>query len=178
LCPFSTRLTHRPQAPRSCWLYLCKLFHLDSAAPPPYDRLRGNNRMPVPWAPEPAPPTSLRGPPVVCRQRPRTDKSLMASDSGTYPSERGPVMSRTLRVLATVVLSGALVWAAPAMGTTWQNGDVITSPQLDWGGSPLSSTAAALLAANFNSFYPGGFEVGLLGNAGFSMLFGDATSLL
>src|SRR5262249_12259598 len=62
--------------------------------------------------------------------------------------------------------------------TTWQAGDLITYSQVAWGDSPANSTAAALLVANFNSLYVGGFEVGLSGSAGFSMVFLDAPSAL
>lgn len=62
----------------------------------------------------------------------------------------------------------------------WQNGDLVTYNQDSWGGDPTSSTAAALLLAQFNTVYllTGGVEVGIVGAAGFSMLFTSAASIL
>ena len=63
-----------------------------------------------------------------------------------------------------------------APGCGWQTGDVVTYSQVDWG--TVGSTAAALLAGSFNTLYPAGVEVGIIGSAGFSMLFTDAASVI
>jgi hypothetical protein len=64
-------------------------------------------------------------------------------------------------------------------GGGWQNGQVITRTQLDWG-DPVS-TAGILLADRYDFVYfatGGVLEVGLLGAAGFSMAFTSATAVL
>ena len=76
-------------------------------------------------------------------------------------------------VLTLGLLSSGLARALP-----WQIGDVITYSQLDWGATPNGTNPASLLVANFNSVYPGGFEVGLPGSSGSSMIIGDAASML
>ncbi len=82
------------------------------------------------------------------------------------------VFGLILVVVLTLGISGA------ASATLWQNGDVVTWSQLDWGATPSGSNAASLLVASFDSVYPGGFEVGIPGSAGFSMIFSDPSSTL
>ena len=65
-----------------------------------------------------------------------------------------------------------------APGCGWDAGDVVSYSQDSWGGDPTSSTAAGILVANFDTVYGGGVEVGLSGNAGFSMIFTSVSAVL
>jgi len=69
--------------------------------------------------------------------------------------------------------------APPPPPGVWQNGDLVTYSQDNWGGDPTASTAAALLLSNFGVVYPDGFvEVGISGAAGTSMIFTSAPAIL
>jgi hypothetical protein len=63
-------------------------------------------------------------------------------------------------------------------GCGWEAGDVVSYSQDSWGGDPTSSTAAGLLVSNFDTVYGGGVEVGISGNAGFSMIFTSVAAVL
>lgn len=65
-----------------------------------------------------------------------------------------------------------------APGCGWDAGDVVSYGQDSWGGDPTTSAAAGTLVANFDSVYGGGVEVGLIGNAGFSMIFTSVSAVL
>jgi hypothetical protein len=78
-----------------------------------------------------------------------------------------------------------LVFGPPAcipgtVGCGWEDGDMVTYNQDNWGGDPSTNTAAALLLAQFDNVYSpfGGLEVGITGAAGYSMLFTSASALL
>lgn len=60
----------------------------------------------------------------------------------------------------------------------WEDGDMVSYGQNSWGGDPTTSTAAALLLAQFDAMYPGGLEVGISGGGGFSMIFTSGPSAL
>src|SRR5258706_6391005 len=62
----------------------------------------------------------------------------------------------------------------------WNNGDLITYPQSDWGADPTSFNGATALVAHYNSVYgsSGLCEIGIPGASGFSMLFTSSTDLL
>ena len=67
-------------------------------------------------------------------------------------------------------------------GTTcgWKNGDVKSFPQSDWGADPSLFVGAATLVADYTTVYgsAGLLEVGISGNAGFSMLFDGSSAVL
>jgi hypothetical protein len=65
-----------------------------------------------------------------------------------------------------------------ALAAPFQLGDFITYSQDSWGDVPSPGNAAQLLADNFDSIYGGGVEVGLGGNAGFSMIFTSVAAIL
>lgn len=62
-------------------------------------------------------------------------------------------------------------------GCGWEANDLVTYDQISWGDT--SSTAAANLSNNFETVFPSGqLEIGIPGNAGYSMRFTAATSIL
>ncbi len=68
-----------------------------------------------------------------------------------------------------------------ATGCGWTDGDLTTYPQAAWGDTPTATNAAGLLENNYDAVYlstAGVFEIGIPGTSGYSMQFGDATSLL
>ena len=77
----------------------------------------------------------------------------------------------------TQTIAPASVCTPGTVGCGWKNGDVITYSQETWGGDPVVSPAAALLVANFDSWYGGVIQVGLSSNAG-SMIFTSARAVL
>jgi hypothetical protein len=69
----------------------------------------------------------------------------------------------------------------PCAGTPscgWHDGDVITWNQAAWGDVPTTTNVAGLLLNNYDTLYPGVFEVGIPGAGGFSMIFLAAQYLL
>ncbi|MCM3906055.1 MAG: hypothetical protein ND866_30595 [Pyrinomonadaceae bacterium] len=94
--------------------------------------------------------------------------SSMLTVGGTYD---GGSFSSNKRVTIPACSPGA-----PGCG--WQDGDMVTYNQDNWGGDPGTSTAAGILAAHFDSIYGGGVEVGVSGNTGFSMIFTSVAALL
>ncbi len=81
-------------------------------------------------------------------------------------------------LILVVALTLGYSSAASATPIEWQNGDVVTYSQTEWGDTPSGTNAASLLAANFNTLYASGLEVGIAGTAGYSMIFVDALSVL
>jgi hypothetical protein len=77
---------------------------------------------------------------------------------------------------ATVVLFCAAL--SPDARADFQPGEFITYSQDSWGATPSPGNGAQLLAENFGSLYGGGVEVGISGNAGFSMIFTSVASVL
>lgn len=78
-----------------------------------------------------------------------------------------------IAIIAAFVVSTASSEAAP-----FQIGDFVTYSQGSWGGDPATDPAAQLLLAQFDGFYTGGLEVGVIGGAGFSMIFTSAPAAL
>lgn len=76
------------------------------------------------------------------------------------------------RSIATLALASSS-WTSAAI---IQQGDFETFTQVAWG-TPAND-AALLLVANYASLYPIIFEVGIPGNAGFSMIFTTATAVI
>jgi hypothetical protein len=68
--------------------------------------------------------------------------------------------------------------SSDAPAAPFQPGDFITYSQDTWGAAPDPGTAALLLRDSFDALYPGGFEVGISGGAGFSMIFTSGPVLL
>lgn len=68
-----------------------------------------------------------------------------------------------------------------APGCGWEEGDMLTYTQGDWGDNPAISPAAALLDQRWDTVYASSFgvlEVGIPGSGGFSLSLGDPTSAL
>lgn len=59
---------------------------------------------------------------------------------------------------------------------SWSTGDFVTYDQQSWGS--IGTTAANLLATQFDASYPNGVEIGVLGNGGHSALFTVVQSVL
>jgi len=65
------------------------------------------------------------------------------------------------------------------MAGTWQNSDLITHTQADWGGDPGMDAGAVLLVASYDTVYASNFGVVTVGSAGgFTMSFTDAASVV
>jgi hypothetical protein len=88
------------------------------------------------------------------------------------------------RTASAAIITALLATAAthPAHATTWNNGDLITYSQDNWGADPAGGGAAKTLDDHYNNVYLSGLvEVGIAGSGGFSMLFtntGDLFSYL
>jgi hypothetical protein len=83
-----------------------------------------------------------------------------------------------LEACDTQVIDGGGNGCTPgAPGCGWEDGDLTTYAQVDWGGDPASNPAAALLSSSFLAAYSGFFQVGISAG-GFSMVFTTASALL
>jgi hypothetical protein len=85
-----------------------------------------------------------------------------------------PPARRVTRLALVLTLVVTLAHAATATATLWQDGDLTTYVQSDWGANPDGSNPATLLADNYLTVYAstlGLFEVGIAGAGGYSMLF-------
>ena len=84
------------------------------------------------------------------------------------------------RRLCTATLAAFLlvVAAGEAVAAPFQVGDFITYSQESWGGDPTTEPAAQFLADHFMGFYGGGVEIGVSGNAGFSLIFTSAGTVI
>lgn len=86
-----------------------------------------------------------------------------------------------LEACDTQVIDGGGNGCTPgAPGCGWEDGDLTTYGQTNWGATPAPGNAAALLVANYNSVYASTFgvvRVGLPGT-GFSMTFTGSTAVL
>jgi hypothetical protein len=83
---------------------------------------------------------------------------------------------KTITPAAVVVLFSAVL--NPNARGQFQPGEFITYSQDSWGAYPPPSNAAQVLIDRFHEFYGGGIEVGISGNAGFSMIFSSVASVL
>jgi T5SS/PEP-CTERM-associated repeat protein len=84
-------------------------------------------------------------------------------------------------------LSGRVKWNTSQLYTNgvlsvvpgyFEAGEFITHSQDSWGATPTPGNAAQLLAEGFDIIYGGGVEVGISGNAGYSMIFTSAANVL
>jgi len=81
-------------------------------------------------------------------------------------------------LITLLLLSATLAHPGAARATLWNAGDMLTNSQGAWGGP--TSTAGALLAANYDTIYAstlGVFEIGIPGAAGFSVRFSSEIHL-
>jgi hypothetical protein len=86
-----------------------------------------------------------------------------------------------LEACDTQVIDGGGNGCTPgAPGCGWEDGDMITYGQSNWGATPSPGNAATLLAANYNSVYASTFGVVRVGlpSPGFSMTFTGALPVL
>jgi len=82
-------------------------------------------------------------------------------------------------IACSTITVGPHVCSPGLPGCGWEDGDMVSYSQDSWGGDPTTSTAAALLLAQFDIVYGGGVaEVGIIGAAGFSMAFTSAGAVL
>jgi len=82
------------------------------------------------------------------------------------------------RRTAIAMIAAFVLWTASSEAAPFQIGDFVTYSQGSWGGNPATDPAAQLLLAQFDGFYTGGLEVGVIGGAGFSMIFTSAPAAL
>jgi hypothetical protein len=80
-------------------------------------------------------------------------------------------MQKRQLLIATLTVSLWSTLPAEAFAAPFQIGDFVTNTQESWGGTPTPGNAAQLLVDQFVGLYGGGVEVGVTGNAGFSMIF-------
>jgi hypothetical protein len=85
-------------------------------------------------------------------------------------------------ILAMGLLNALLCtgFSGNALAGSFTNGDLTTFGQSDWGDTAGGTDGQALLLANYDSVYAsssGGFEVGIPGPIGFSMVFTDASDI-
>jgi hypothetical protein len=99
---------------------------------------------------------------VTVKYAPSANGSDNATLSASAPNTSG----------ASDSLSGA---------SAWQNGDLTTYQQTEWGDTPNGTNPASLLNNNYDSVYSatgGVFEIGISGSGGFSIQFTNASNLL
>ena len=82
------------------------------------------------------------------------------------------------RRTAIAIIAAFVLSIGSSEAASFQIGDFVTYSQASWGGNPATDPAAQLLLAQFDGFYTGGLEVGVIGGAGFSMIFTSAPAAL
>ena len=77
------------------------------------------------------------------------------------------------------LLALLLAFVGTVNADTWQNGDLITYTQDNWGGHPGIDAGATLLVASYDTVYAASFGAVTVGSvSGFTMSFTDAASVL
>jgi hypothetical protein len=102
-----------------------------------------------------------------------------ASYSGDPATATLPSTSSCSSETLTVTTPTSSCPADGTIGCPWQNGDLTSYTEADWGDTPNGTNAASLLQDNYGSVYPSSlFEIGISGTAGYSIRFIDASYLL